>query len=106
MSLTEAGYVPVVATHCFVFATGSVPAAGTRLAAGAVVEVVFDPCVVPDFVGLTLEEAVALVDVIGAMRIEWPDHCEPIVLGQSIAPGTVVDPLSSTVFLDLRPPPC
>ncbi len=103
--LTNAGFVPVVATHCFAFASGSLPAGGTRLAEGAVVEVVFDPCVVPDFVGLTLDQSIALVDILVALRIEWPDHCQPIVLGQSIAPGTVVEP-NTTVFLELPPPPC
>ena len=103
--LANAGFVPVVATHCFAFASGSSPAGGTRSAEGAVVEVVFDPCVVPDFVGLSLEQSVALIDVLVALRIEWPDHCQPIVLGQSIAPGTVVEP-GTTIFLDMPPPPC
>ena len=104
--LTNAGFVPVVATHCYTFASGTAPASGTRLAEGSVVEVVFEPCVVPDFVGLTLDQSVAIVNELVALRIEWPDHCEPIVTGQSIAPGTVVEPLNATVFLDMPQPPC
>lgn len=100
-ALTNAGYVPVVNPHCFLEAAGTFPAAGAELSLGSMVEVVFEPCIVPDFVGLTLDEAVALVQDINAMRIEWPAHCDDVVLGQSIAAGTIVAPFSTTIFLDL-----
>ena len=100
-ALSGRGYVPVVTPHCHTVASGSVPAAGAERRVGTDVAILFDPCVVPDFVGMRLPQATALVEELVGIGIEWPNHCDDIVVGQSVAPGTVVEPFSTTVTLDL-----
>jgi Protein kinase domain/PASTA domain len=83
-------------------ARGTEPPAGTELDGGAAVELVVDPCIVPGFVGLTLDEAVAAVEEIDGLGVSWPDHCDDVVLGQTPEPGTVVE-RGTEIALDLMP---
>lgn len=100
-TLAVAGYNWFNDAHCWPFASGSDPAAGTPLPPGRTVQVLFDPCVIPDYVGLSLDQAVEITERLIAVRIEWPAHCEPVVIGQSVPAGTEVEPFSTVVLLDL-----
>src|SRR6056297_451485 len=66
------------------------PAAGEQVERGAIVELLFEQCIVPDFVGLRLDEAVAVIEEYDGLLIEWPDHCDDVVLGQSPPAGSIV----------------
>jgi hypothetical protein len=100
-AVTSAGFSPFFNNHCYQIVAGTNPAAGSPVATGTSVELLFDPCVVPDFTNLQLSEAIALIEEIEGMSIEWPNHCDTTIIGQSVAPGTVVPPFSTTVVLEL-----
>ncbi len=99
--LQDAGFQPRVGDHCFVSVEDSEPPAEALLAPGSEVYLYFAPCVVPNFVGLRLPEAVALTEELVAIGIEWPDFCDDLISGQSVAPGSIVAPGSTTVTLEL-----
>jgi hypothetical protein len=102
-SLEAEGYLVRVPPHCFDRVSGQDPASGTPLDDGSFLELTFDPCVVPDFVGLSLPTARSIVedDFVVGLLISWPEHCDDLVLGQSIAPGVTVEP-GTEVALELR----
>lgn len=92
--IAASGLDVAIPNHCFDTVVGQAPASGTAVDEERLVSVVFAPCVVPDFVGLRLPEARRIVDeefVVGLL-IDWPAHCDDLVLGQSVAAGTTVDP--------------
>lgn len=99
--ITAAGLDPLFDPHCHQTVAGTSPAAGTSLAPGAPVELLFDPCIVPDFVDLQLSDAIAIIEEIDGLGIEWPNHCDTTIIGQSVPAGTVVPPFTTTVVLDL-----
>ncbi|MEM9516256.1 MAG: PASTA domain-containing protein, partial [Actinomycetota bacterium] len=77
-----------------------IPPPDSEVESGSTVELLFEQCRVPDFVGLSLDESVALIEDYDGLFIEWPDHCDTTVTGQSPEPGTIVGQ-GSTVTLDL-----
>ena len=92
--IRASGFGVAVPAHCFDTVESQSPAAGAVADEGAVMSLRFAPCIVPDFIGLRLPEARRIVDeefVIGLL-INWPAHCDDLVLDQSLAAGTVVDP--------------
>jgi hypothetical protein len=89
-------------SHCDDRVTTQSPAAGTVVARGTEVAVDLVPCIVPDLVGLRLEAAKVTVAAAG-LRISWSAHCDDVVLGQSPAAGTRVDP-GHEVVVQLSPP--
>lgn len=101
-ALEDNGYRPVTRPHCYNRVAGQEPPGGTELDAGEPVELEYEPCIVPDFVGQRLADAISIVEdeVEVGLRISWPDHCDDVVLGQSIEAGTVVEP-GTTIELDL-----
>ena len=102
-ALEAHGFAVSTAPHCFDTVAGQDPAGGVEADPGTVIELTFDPCVVPDFTGLRLDSAISIVEdeFVTGLLISWPDHCEDVVLGQSIAQGTTVEP-GTTVELTLR----
>ncbi len=102
-ALEALDYVVVTDPHCFDVVAGQAPPGGTALDDGGRVELVFDPCVVPDFVGLDLDSAKSIVEdeFVTGLLISWPAHCDDVILGQSIAPGVTVEP-GTKVELTLR----
>jgi len=50
--------------------------------------------VVPDFGGLRLDSAKSIVedDFVTGLLISWPAHCDDVIIDQSVAAGTAVDP--------------
>jgi beta-lactam-binding protein with PASTA domain len=89
-------------SYCDDVVTSQSPAAGARVASGTRVAVELVPCVVPNLVGMRLEAAQAAIEA-AKLLIEWPAHCDNLVLGQSPAPGTRVDP-GTKVSVQLAPP--
>lgn len=92
--ISDSGFDVEIPSHCFDTVESQSPSAGAEADASTVVSLRFAPCVVPDFVGLRLAEAERIVNdefVVGLL-ISWPAHCDDVVLDQSIAAGTVVDP--------------
>lgn len=78
------------------------PAAGTSVAAGSTIELTIDACIVPDFVGLRLPEAIDVVMTIDGLSISWDDYCDDLVLGQDPPAGTALD-FGSSIAIELRP---
>ena len=93
-ALEADGFVVVAELHCFDEIAGQDPVGGTELGAGEPVELLFEPCVVPDFVGLRLDSAKSIVedDFVTGLLISWPAHCDDVIIDQSVAAGTAVDP--------------
>ncbi len=92
--IDESGLEVAIPARCFDTVDAQSPAAGTAVDSDTVVSLEFPPCVVPEFVGLRLPDARAIVDeefVVGLL-IGWSAHCDDMVLAQSIEPGTVVEP--------------
>jgi hypothetical protein len=89
-------------SHCDDVVTSQSPAAGTRVGRGTRVAVELVPCLVPNVVGMRLEAAKGTIAAAG-LRSSWADHCDDLVLGQSPAPGTRVDP-GATVSVQLAAP--
>ena len=88
------GYNVEIPSHCFDTVESQSPPAGSIGDENTIMSLQFPPCVVPDFVGLRLPQARQIVDeefVVG-MLINWPAHCDDLVLAQSVPAGTVVDP--------------
>jgi beta-lactam-binding protein with PASTA domain len=102
-ALESDGYMVVTEPHCFDQVSGQIPAGGADLDDGGRVELLFEPCVVPDFVGLRLAAAISIVEneFVTGLLISWPEHCEDVILGQSIPPGTTVEP-GTEVRLTMR----
>ena len=102
-ALEAVGFVAATDPHCFEEVSGQEPAGGTVLQPGGVVELSFDPCVVPDFVGLRLPSARSIVEdeFVTGLLISWPAHCDDVIIGQSIAAGETVEP-GTNVELSLR----
>ncbi|MFK7920004.1 MAG: protein kinase [Ilumatobacter sp.] len=97
------GYEVAIPAHCFDEVSTQSPGTGIDAEEGAVITFGYEPCVVPNFVGLPIAEAERIVNeefVVGLV-VEWPAHCDPTVLTQSVAAGEVVEP-GTTVFLDLE----
>lgn len=80
--------------HCFDVVSSQSPTAGTVAEAGDAVTLGYEPCVVPSFVGVRLDEAARIVeeDFVVGLLISWPAHCDDLVLAQSIPAGQVVEP--------------
>ncbi len=102
-ALAAGGYVTAVEPHCFDEVAGQVPIGGTELDAGGTVELLFEPCVVPDFVGLRLPSARSIVEdeFVTGLLISWPEHCDDVIIGQSIPAFETVAP-GTNVELELR----
>lgn len=100
-SLTAAGFTPFFNDHCYQTVVGTSPEAGRTAPPGASVELLFNPCEVPDFVNLQLDDAISIIENVEGVIIEWPEHCDTTIIGQSIAAGTIVEPFTTTVVLDL-----
>ncbi|MEZ5227283.1 MAG: protein kinase [Acidimicrobiales bacterium] len=83
-------------------ARATTPAAGSEVDTGASVAVDIDACIVPDFVGMRLPEAIDLIMTIDGLSISWDDYCDDLVLGQDPAPGTALD-FGSSIAIELRP---
>ena len=101
--LEEAGLRVTEPPHCFDAVDGLSPEVGTLVDPGTEVELKYPPCIVPDFVGLSLDEAIAVVEeefVVG-LTISWEAFCEDGVIGQSVPAGTPVDP-NTDVEIELR----
>lgn len=99
--LSDAGLVPRTEPHCFSTVSSQSPPADTLVAPQSTVSLGFDECTVPDLVGLRLPQATELIEEINAIAIEWPDHCDDLITGQSVPAGTTVEPFSTTVVLEL-----
>ncbi len=82
-------------------ARASTPEGGTRVDPATTVDLVIDPCVVPNFVGIRLPDAIDLIMTIDGLSISWDDYCDDLVLGQEPAEGTAVD-FGSTIAIELR----
>ncbi len=80
----------------------SEPAAGTAVDPDSVITLAIDPCIVPDFVGMRLQEAIDLIITIDGLSISWDDYCEDVVLDQSPSAGSVVE-VDTTIAIELRP---
>ncbi len=80
----------------------SEPPVGTAVDPESVVTLDIAPCIVPDFVGMRLQEAIDLVITIDGLSISWDDYCEDVVLGQSPPAGSAVD-VDATIAIELRP---
>ena len=92
--ISASGFDVAIPSHCFDAIESQSPAAGAVVTDETLMSLQFAPCVVPAFVGLRLPEARRIVDeefVVGLL-INWPAHCDDLVLGQSVPAGTVVDP--------------
>ena len=102
-ALAANGYVVTTEPHCFDQVAGQDPAGGTVLEPGGAVALRFDPCVVPDFVGLRLPSATSIVEdeFVTGLLISWPAHCDDVIIGQSIPAGETVAP-GTNVELVLR----
>lgn len=89
--LSGAGFVVDSAPACSNgIAQTTAPAPGTQLEPGSLVTLAIAPCIVPNYVGLRLDDAIAISRSIDGLTISWPDFCDDVVLGQSIAGGTGV----------------
>ncbi len=66
------------------------PGPGTVVEQGSIVSLAIAPCIVPNYVGLRLDDAIAVSRSIDGLTISWPDFCDDVVLGQSIAAGSGV----------------
>lgn len=82
--------VPVGAVCDSAVVRGSDPAGGTDVAASTAVTLEVDACIVPDFVGMRLDDAVDLILTIDGLSIGWPDYCDDVVLSQTPEAGTAV----------------
>ena len=102
-ALEAGGYAVAIEPHCFDEVAGQQPIGGTELDAGGIVELLFEPCVVPDFVGLRLPSARAIVEdeFVTGLLISWPEHCDDVIIGQSIPAFETVAP-GTNVELELR----
>lgn len=92
--VAQSGFDVEIPAHCFDTVESQTPTSGEAAGGAAVVSLRFAPCVVPDFVGLRLPEARRIVDeefVVGLL-INWPAHCDDLILGQSVEAGIVVEP--------------
>ncbi|MFK8022650.1 MAG: protein kinase [Ilumatobacter sp.] len=89
--------------HCFDTVRNTDPAPGLQVEPGTHVLLIYDPCIVPDFVGLSLDDAIDVAenDVVVGMTISWPAHCEDGVIAQSIAAGSEVEP-GTAIELEFR----
>lgn len=99
--LSDTGLVPRTEPHCFLTVSSQSPPADTLVAPQSTVTLGFDECTVPDLVGLRLPQATELIEEINAIAIEWPAHCDDLITGQSVPAGTIVEPFSTTVVLEL-----
>ncbi len=81
---------------------GSNPASGTEIAASTSVTLDVDACIVPDFVGMRLDDAVELILTIEGLSIGWPNYCDDVVLSQSPAAGAAVD-FNTNIDIELTP---
>lgn len=102
-TLVDNGFEVSVPRHCFDVVSSQSPLAGVAAEPGDAVVLGYPPCVVPDFVGMRIDEAARIADeefVVGLL-VEWPPHCDDIVLAQSIPGGEIVQP-GTTVFLTLE----
>lgn len=78
------------------------PASGSEVAASTAVALDVDACIVPDFVGMRLDDAVELILTIEGLSIGWPNYCEDVVLSQSPEAGTAVD-FNTNIDIELTP---
>ncbi|MEM9037646.1 MAG: protein kinase [Actinomycetota bacterium] len=90
-TLQNAGFVVNSAPACSNgIAQGTSPFAGEAVAPGSTIDLAIAPCIVPNYVGLRLPDAIALSQSIDGLTISWPNHCDNLVLGQSIGAGAGV----------------
>lgn len=81
---------------------GSDPEAGSEASTSESVSLEVDACVVPDFVGMRLDDAVELILTIDGLSIGWPDYCDDVVLSQTPVAGTGV-PYNTNIDIELTP---
>ena len=93
---------PVGAVCDSAVVTGSSPAAGTEVAPSEQVNFDVDACMVPDFVGMRLDDAIELILTIDGLSIGWPDFCDDVVLSQDPAAGTAVA-FGTNIDIELTP---
>ncbi|MEO1061354.1 MAG: PASTA domain-containing protein [Actinomycetota bacterium] len=102
-TLQDAGLVVNSAPACSNgVAQTTIPGPGTAVEPGSIIDLAIAPCIVPNYVGLRLDDAIAISRSIDGLFISWPDFCDDVVLGQSIAAGAGVA-RGTTIQLTLTP---
>lgn len=103
LALADAGFVVPPTPACdTALVRGTQPPTGEEAVAGSEVDLDFDPCIAPDFVGLVLDEAIDIAVNTNGIMISWPNFCDDTILGQSPAAGSVIE-FDQSINLELTP---
>ncbi len=100
----EAGLAiePVGAVCDSAVVRGSSPAGGSEVASSTSIVLDVDACIVPDFIGMRLDDAVELILTIDGLSIGWPNYCDDVVLSQVPEAGTAVA-FGTNIDIELTP---